>query len=67
MNGAIPLLALYEFKTGRDSVVGTATRDGPGIKYPLEARFSAPFQTGSGAHPASGSFSRGVKATEAWR
>jgi len=53
---------------GKDSAVGTAIRyglDGPGIESRLEARFSAPVQTGSGAHPASytmgnGSF-QGVK------
>ena len=52
----------------RDSSVGIATRyglDGPGIESRCGARFSAPVQTGPGAHPAScrmgtGSFS-GVK------
>ena len=52
----------------RDSSVGIATGyglDGPGIESRWEARFSAPVQTGPGAHPASykmgtGSF-RGVK------
>ena len=41
---------------GRDSSVGIATRyglDGPGIESRWGARFSAPIQTGSGAHPAS--------------
>jgi hypothetical protein len=41
---------------GRDSSVGIATGyglDGPGIESRLEARFSAPVQTGPGAHPAS--------------
>jgi outer membrane translocation and assembly module TamA len=40
---------------GRGSVVGIATRywlDGPGIESRWGAIFSAPFQTGSGAHPA---------------
>jgi len=40
----------------RDSAVGIATRyglDGPGIESRGEERFSAPVQTGSGAHPAS--------------
>jgi hypothetical protein len=40
----------------RDSSVGITTRyglDGPGIELPLAAKFSAPFQTGTGAHPAS--------------
>jgi hypothetical protein len=41
---------------GRDSSVGIATGyglDGPGIESRWEARFSAPVQTGPGAHPAS--------------
>ena len=41
--------------TGPDSVVGTATGyelDGPGIESRRGARFSAPVQTGHGAHPA---------------
>ena len=41
---------------GRDSSVGIATShglDGPGIESRLGARFSAPFQTGPGAHSAS--------------
>ena len=40
---------------GRDSSVGIATRyglDGPGIESQWGARFSAPVQTGPGAHPA---------------
>ena len=40
----------------RDSSVGIATRyglDGPGIESRWAARFSAPVQTGPGAHPAS--------------
>jgi hypothetical protein len=49
-----------------DTPVCIATRyglDGPGIESPWGARFSAPVQTGSGAHPAScttgtGSFPR---------
>ena len=39
---------------GRDSVVGIVTRyglEGPGIESRWEARFSAPVQTGRGAHP----------------
>jgi len=43
--------------TGRDSSVGMATRyglDGPGIESRWGGgRFSAPIQTGPGAHPAS--------------
>ena len=41
---------------GRDISVGIATRyrlDGPGIESRWGARFSAPVQTGPGAHPAS--------------
>ena len=41
---------------GRDSSVGIATRygpDGPGIESRCRVRFSAPVQTGPGAHPAS--------------
>jgi hypothetical protein len=48
---------LRHFKSkGRDSSVGIATRyglDGPGMESRWEARFSAPVQTGPGAHPAS--------------
>ena len=59
---------------GQDSTVGIATRyglDGPGIESRWGARFSAPVQTGPGAHPASytmgtGSFPGG-KAAGAWR
>jgi hypothetical protein len=39
---------------GRDSSVGIATGyglDGPGIRVPVGAIFSAPVQTGPGAHP----------------
>jgi hypothetical protein len=46
-----------EFKNcERDISDGIATSyglDGPGIESQLEARFSAPVQTGPGAHPAS--------------
>ena len=41
---------------GQDSSVGIATRyglDGSGIESRWKARFSAPVQTGPGAHPAS--------------
>jgi hypothetical protein len=41
---------------GPGSSVAIATGyglDGPGIEYRWEARFSAPVQTGLGAHPAS--------------
>jgi hypothetical protein len=44
------------FDVGRDSSVGIATRyglNGPGIESRWGARFSAPVQTGPGAHPAS--------------
>jgi len=58
---------------GRDSSVGIATRyglDSPGIESRWGKRFSAPVQTGPGAHPASytvgtGSFPGG-KAAGAW-
>jgi hypothetical protein len=43
-------------KVGRDSAVGIATRyglDGPGVKSRWGTRFSAPVQTGLGAHPVS--------------
>jgi hypothetical protein len=41
---------------GQDISVGIATRyelEGPGTESQWGARFSAPVQTGSGAHPAS--------------
>ena len=43
-------------RVGRGSSVGIATGyrlDGPGIVIPVGVRFSAPVQTGPGAHPAS--------------
>jgi hypothetical protein len=46
----------YTYTCGPGSSVGIATGhglDGPGIESRLGARFSAPVQTGSGAHPAS--------------
>jgi len=49
-------------RVGRGSSVGTATGyglDGPGIESRWEARFSAPVQTGPGAHPASCTMSTG--------
>jgi hypothetical protein len=52
-----PVLELVSMSCGRRDVsVGIATRyglDGPGIRIPVEARYSAPVQTGPGAHPAS--------------
>ena len=57
----------YLVNRGRDSSVGIATRyglDGPVIESRWGARFSAPVQTGPGAHPAS--FPEG-KAAGAWR
>jgi len=42
------------FLVGQDSAVSIATcygLDGPGIESRLGTRFSAPFQTGPGAHP----------------
>ena len=47
---------------GRRNSVGIAIRyglDGPGIESRWEARFSAPVQTGPGAHPASYTTSTG--------
>jgi hypothetical protein len=47
---------------GPGSVVGIATvygLDGPGIEIRWGARFSAPVQTGPGAHPASGTMRTG--------
>jgi len=47
---------IQEMNMYRDSSVSIATRnelDGPGIESRLGARFSAPVQTGLGAHPAS--------------
>ena len=50
-------LCVYgESVVGRDSSVGIATcygLDGSGDRIPMEARFSAPVQTGSGAQPPS--------------
>jgi len=43
-------------RAGRDSSVGIASRyalDGPGTESRWGARFSAPVQTGPGAHPVS--------------
>jgi hypothetical protein len=51
-------------KVDRDSSVGIATRyelDGPGIESRWGARFSAPVQTGPGAHPASCTMGTGLK------
>ena len=49
-------LSALHFLRGPVSVVGIATGyglDGPGIESRRGARFSAPVQTGPGAHPAS--------------
>jgi len=49
-------LCFFVNKWDRDSSVGIATGyglDGPGIESRCRARFSAPVQTGLGAHPAS--------------
>jgi len=51
-----PFKFLNDLYVGRDSSAGIVTRyvlDGPGIESRWEARFSAPVQTGPGAHPAS--------------
>jgi hypothetical protein len=50
------LLDVYVWLNRPGSVVGIATGyglDGPGIEYRWAVRFSAPVQTGPGAHPAS--------------
>ena len=50
------LYFVRSYIVGPGSVVGIATAyglDGPGIESRWEARFSAPVQTGPGAHPAS--------------
>jgi hypothetical protein len=59
---------------GGYSSVGIATRyglDGPGIEVRWGAIFSAPIQTGPGAHPASNTMGTGSlpggKAAGAWR
>jgi len=47
---------MLEKSWSQDSTVGIATcywLDGPGIETRWEAKFSAPVQTGSEAHPAS--------------
>jgi len=52
----VSLINIFFETGGRDSSVGIATHyglDGPGIENRWEARFSAPVQTGPGAHPAS--------------
>jgi hypothetical protein len=63
------MVCLFASFVGRDSAVGIATRyglDGPVIKLRWGAKFSAPVQTGAGAHPVSytmgtESISQGVK------
>jgi hypothetical protein len=50
------------FSAGRDSSVGTATRyglEGPGIESLWGEIFSAPVQTGPGAHPTSNTMGSG--------
>jgi len=50
------ITSLYQIKCGPDSSVGITTelRAGrSGNRFSVEARFSAPVQTGPGAHPAS--------------
>jgi hypothetical protein len=56
------LLFKCMYVCGPGSSVGIATGyglDGPGIESRWEARFSAPFQTGPGAHAASCTMSTG--------
>jgi hypothetical protein len=70
------LSSVCEMRVGRDSSVGIAVRhglDGSEIEAGWEARFSAPVQTGPGAHPPSYTMGTesfpggGDKAAEAWR
>jgi hypothetical protein len=52
----INFLSLLEIKVGRNSSVGLAIRyglEGPDDRISVRARFSAPVQTGTGAHPPS--------------
>jgi hypothetical protein len=54
--GRVQIYISNYLTAGRDSSVGIATRyglHGPGIESRWGARFSAPVQTGPGAHPAS--------------
>jgi len=66
LNGS-EVVSLYSAvlqKFGPGSVVGIATGyglDGPGIESLWGARFSAPVQTGPGAHPASCTMGTGSK------
>jgi hypothetical protein len=57
------LCTIYNiYISGPGSSVGIATDyglDGPGLESRLGARFSAPVQTGPGAHPASGTVGAG--------
>ena len=57
-----PFCNRYKVTGGPGNVVGIATGyglDGPGIESRWGARFSAPVQTGPGAHPASCTMGRG--------
>jgi hypothetical protein len=70
-----PMYIGYHFITvGRDSSVDIAIRyglDGKGIESRCGEGFSAPVQTGRGAHPAAHTMSTGIfpgsKAAGAWR
>jgi hypothetical protein len=56
ITGKQKILLLSQVPSGPGSVLGIATGyglDGPGIESRWEVRFSAPVQTGPGAHPAS--------------
>jgi len=49
------IIVLNFISVGRDNLLGIATRyglDGSGVDSRWGARFSAPFRTGPGAHPA---------------
>ena len=53
---SLSILSIYKTLGGPGSSVGIATGYGldvPGDRIPVGARFSAPVQTGPGAHPAS--------------
>ena len=55
-SGLVKIGPWYAIGRVPGSVVGIATGyglDGPGIEFRWGARFSAPVQTGPGAHPAS--------------
>jgi hypothetical protein len=52
-------LVWYSIVARRDNVVGSANHYGSRYRIPVGARFSAPVQTGPGAHPASYTIGKG--------